>query len=108
MDDCCQGSTCPRFGTACALGGIGDPCQQNADCEASLTCSVWCTRACMTNADCGSTNYCISAGTSGLLCFPSCAGQNDTLNPSACTYLPDTTCENGLNPQNLMLPICSQ
>lgn len=109
MNDCCQGATCPRFGTKCALGSIGDPCQQNADCHTNLTCSgMWCTKTCAADSDCGATNECIAVSTGGFECFPGCAGSPPgTLNQSACTYLPGTTCQNGTDPQNLMLPICS-
>ena len=104
MNDCCQGSTCPRFGTACALGSIGDPCQSNPDCHTNLTCNgLWCTKTCTSDAACGSTNYCISDSTGGFSCFPACAGGGN----ADCVIYPGTTCQMGTDPQNLMLPACS-
>lgn len=104
MNDCCQGSTCPRFGSTCALGSIGDPCQQNADCHINLTCNgLWCTKACVADTDCGATNYCIGDGTGAFSCFPFCG----TGAKQDCSFYPGTTCTTGTNPTGAMLPVCS-
>jgi hypothetical protein len=74
-NDCCQGSTCPRFGPTCQLGNIGDPCQATGDCLVGLTCEGWCTRACTSTAEChvgnDADNECINT-TQGYLCVPFC------------------------------------
>lgn len=103
MYDCCQGSTCPRFGSTCTLGSIGDPCQQNADCASNLTCNgTWCSKNCASNAECGSTNDCIADSSGGYSCFPYCGGGGAT-----CAYLPGTACTVGSGPIGESLTICS-
>lgn len=105
MLDCCQGATCPRFGSMCALGNVGDPCQENADCRTTLTCNgSWCTKTCATQFDCGVTNYCIKDSTGMFSCFPSCG----TGARQDCSPYPGTRCTTGSAPMGVTLPICSQ
>ncbi len=100
MYNCCQGSTCPRYGTRCALGDIGDPCQQNADCLAGLYCNNWCTRSCTSQSDCNTivdnpagVNDCVGVTNGGFICFPFCT------NASECSiYGTGLTCSPGNTP----------
>jgi len=99
---CCAGLTCPRFGTTCAKGQIGDPCRSGADCV-SNQCDGWCTQPCVTDAGCGATNYCISVdpSVSKFLCFPFCQKNSD------CAIYKAASCKQGADPDGLMLSVCS-
>jgi hypothetical protein len=67
-----------------ATGAIGDPCTTASDCGSSLICNgEWCrSSSCTSDTSCGTAssglpNQCQPAGSSGNVCFPSCAAYND-------------------------------
>ncbi|MGH7436179.1 MAG: hypothetical protein ACRENE_10945 [Polyangiaceae bacterium] len=97
----CSGSSsygvCGPTGTCTlASGAIGDPCSTVADCASSLVCNgAWCrTSSCTSDTSCstassGLPNQCLAAGSSGDVCFASCANNGD------CSVYTNTFCLSG-------------
>jgi V8-like Glu-specific endopeptidase len=66
----CRAMSCVR-GT---LGGLGEPCSTNEDCEAGTFCAVrgaqsWCTQLCTTSVPCPERFDCVPAG-EVMVCAP--------------------------------------
>lgn len=113
--DCCSNLTCPRYGTACANGGMGDPCSSDLQCiNKGLLCysgvtandgatgSSWCSTACNSDAVCGQTNACLQDTQAHYRCFPICSSNSDCV-----VFGPGIFCSPGTTIGGLSLNVCT-